>query len=152
MTLSLPLAVGFHAHRQLQAPEVCSVAMADPAFSGPAGSGKTQDARRLLETATAPTVALDFQSLYAALLLLERNPDGRYPERQARHDLRYSPWWNTCGKRQSPARVSCRSKRNNHQFRRQRHTARFSFKAHGHWRNGASHRPRAGRCGIPTIR
>ena len=28
-----------------------------------------------------PGVVIDFQSLYAALLLLERNPAGRYPER-----------------------------------------------------------------------
>ena len=60
--------------------------MADTLLSGPAGAGKTQHARRLLDTAAAPIVALDFQSIYAALLLLERQPDGRYPERLARHE------------------------------------------------------------------
>ena len=51
-------------------------------LSGPAGSGKTQAARRLLEAAAGPMIASDFQSLYAALLLLERLPDGRYPQRR----------------------------------------------------------------------
>ncbi len=58
--------------------------MADPIlFSGPAGAGKTQAARRLLAEATGPMVAADFQALLAALLLLERLPDGRYPARLA---------------------------------------------------------------------
>ena len=52
-------------------------------LSGPAGAGKTQEARRLIEESAAPTIALDFQTLYAALLLIERQPDGRYPERLA---------------------------------------------------------------------
>jgi hypothetical protein len=39
-----------------------------------------------MDNAAAPTVALDFQSIYAALLLLERTPDGRYPERLTRHE------------------------------------------------------------------
>ena len=51
--------------------------------SGPAGAGKTQLARTLLDNAATPTVAADFQSLYAALLLIERQPNGRYPERLA---------------------------------------------------------------------
>ena len=59
--------------------------MAGTLISGPAGAGKTQEARRLLQTATAPLVAADFQSLYAAILLLERLPDGRYPERNPAH-------------------------------------------------------------------
>ena len=55
-------------------------------LSGPAGSGKTQEARRTIHESAVPIVAVDFQSLYASLLLLERLPDGRYPERLARHD------------------------------------------------------------------
>lgn len=55
--------------------------MAGLLVSGPAGAGKTQLARTLLDNAATPTVAADFQSLYAALLLLERQPNGRYPER-----------------------------------------------------------------------
>ena len=55
--------------------------MAGLLVSGPAGAGKSQRARTLLDNAATPTVAADFQSLYAALLLLERQPNGRYPER-----------------------------------------------------------------------
>ena len=50
-------------------------------LSGPAGSGKSQEARKLLEASTEPTVAADFQSIVAALLLQERGPDGKYPLR-----------------------------------------------------------------------
>ena len=60
--------------------------MASILLSGPAGAGKTQEARRRLDTAAAPIVAVDFQAMYAALLLLERQPDGRYPERLTRHE------------------------------------------------------------------
>ena len=56
--------------------------MAGLLISGPAGAGKTQAARAELEASGEPTLAADFQSLYAALLLLERQPDGRYPERR----------------------------------------------------------------------
>ena len=52
-------------------------------LSGPAGAGKTQEAKRLLEASTEPTVAADFQSLLSALTLLERDPvSGRYPQRR----------------------------------------------------------------------
>ncbi len=51
-------------------------------ISGPAGSGKTEEARRVLEASTEPMVAADFQTLLAALTLLERLPDGRYPQRR----------------------------------------------------------------------
>ena len=51
-------------------------------ISGPAGAGKTEEARRLLEAAVGPMVAADFQTLLAALLLLERQPDGRFPQRR----------------------------------------------------------------------
>ena len=49
-------------------------------LSGPAGAGKSQVARDLL-TDSPSGVVVDFQSLYASLLLLGRNGDGRYPER-----------------------------------------------------------------------
>ena len=51
-------------------------------ISGPAGAGKTAEARRVLEAATEPMVAADFQTILAALTLLERQPDGRYPPRR----------------------------------------------------------------------
>ena len=60
--------------------EVC-ILMPDLLISGPAGAGKTQQARGIIDDGGAPVVAADFQSLLAALLLLERQPDGRYPER-----------------------------------------------------------------------
>ena len=50
-------------------------------ISGPAGAGKTAEARRVLEAATEPMVAADFQTLLAAVTLLERQADGRYPPR-----------------------------------------------------------------------
>ena len=50
-------------------------------ISGPAGAGKSQAARELLRTGKAD-LAADFQSILAALLLLERDPEtGRYPPR-----------------------------------------------------------------------
>ena len=55
--------------------------MASILLSGPAGAGKTAEARRVLEAATEPMVAADFQTLLSALTLLERQPDGRYPPR-----------------------------------------------------------------------
>ena len=51
-------------------------------ISGPAGAGKTQEAKKILEAATEPMVAADFQSILAALTLLERGTDGRYPPRR----------------------------------------------------------------------
>ena len=51
-------------------------------LSGPAGSGKTEAARRMLQESTAPMVAADFQSILVALTLAERDPEtGRYPQR-----------------------------------------------------------------------
>ena len=44
--------------------------------------GKSQEARRLLQAATGPTVVADFQAIIVALTLLERLPSGRYPQRQ----------------------------------------------------------------------
>ena len=52
-------------------------------ISGPAGAGKSQVAKDLLQAATAPTLVADFQSIVAALLLQERGPDGTYPPRPA---------------------------------------------------------------------
>lgn len=50
-------------------------------LSGPAGASKSQEARERLRTASEPTIAADFQSITAALLLLERDSEGRYPVR-----------------------------------------------------------------------
>ena len=55
--------------------------MAGVLLSGPAGAGKSQRAKELLDNAATPTVAADFQTLYASLLQIERLPNGRYPER-----------------------------------------------------------------------
>ena len=55
--------------------------MAGILLSGPAGGGKSQAARDLLRDANEPTVASDFQSVVAAILLQERGPDGKYPLR-----------------------------------------------------------------------
>ena len=54
-------------------------------LSGPAGAGKTALARELLNQFQQPGVAADFQSIYAALLLLVRDDSGRYPQRRATH-------------------------------------------------------------------
>ena len=59
----------------------CKVPMASILISGPAGSSKSQVARELLAEHPGLAVAADFQSIYAALLLLERGPDGKYPLR-----------------------------------------------------------------------
>ena len=53
-------------------------------ISGPAGAGKTERARDLIAELRAEglePIAADFQSLYAALLLVNRQEDGRFPER-----------------------------------------------------------------------
>ena len=56
--------------------------MASILLSGPAGSGKSQEAKRLLRDAMpGPAVVADFQSLVVALLQQERGLDGRYPAR-----------------------------------------------------------------------
>ena len=54
-------------------------------LSGPAGGGKSQRARELLENSQEPLVVADFQDLYASLLGLRRDASGRYPERSGRH-------------------------------------------------------------------
>ena len=51
-------------------------------LSGPAGAGKSAAAKEILDAADEPTVIVDFQTIYAALLGIERDPEtGRYPER-----------------------------------------------------------------------
>ena len=50
-------------------------------LSGPAGAAKSALARRLLAEHEGPVVAADFQAIVVALLLLERQADGRYPVR-----------------------------------------------------------------------
>ena len=58
--------------------------MANILLSGPAGAGKSAVARGLLDAAIGPMVVADFQSILVALTLLERLPNGRYPERNPR--------------------------------------------------------------------
>ena len=54
-------------------------------LSGPAGAGKPSGCPRAVRSRLlGPMVAADFQSLLAALTLLERLPNGRYPERNPR--------------------------------------------------------------------
>ena len=55
--------------------------MANTLISGPAGAGKSRLARELLAQVQGPGAIVDFQAIYASLLLLLRGPDGRYPER-----------------------------------------------------------------------
>ena len=59
--------------------------MAGILLSGPAGAGKTDLARELLNQFQQPGVVADFQSIYAALLLLVRDSNGRYPPRLETH-------------------------------------------------------------------
>ena len=57
--------------------------MASILLSGPAGAGKSQEARRLLAAASVPTIMIEFQDLYASVLGIRRNPEtGRYPPRR----------------------------------------------------------------------
>ena len=60
--------------------------MAGKLISGPAGAGKSQQARAELLSRPGSAVVVDFQAIYAALLLLERRPNGRYPERSSRDE------------------------------------------------------------------
>ena len=55
--------------------------MANTLASGPSGAGKSQLARDLLAQVQGQGAIVDFQAIYAALLLLRRGDDGRYPER-----------------------------------------------------------------------
>ena len=56
--------------------------MANTLVSGPAAAGKGKLARELLAQVQGPGAIVDFQSIYAAMLLLRRDPEtGRYPER-----------------------------------------------------------------------
>ena len=59
--------------------------MAGLLLSGPAGAGKSATARQELETSNLSAAVIDFQSIYASLLALERGANGRYPEREGRH-------------------------------------------------------------------
>ncbi len=52
-------------------------------LSGPAGANKSAAARELLAAASAPTIMIEFQDLYAGLLGIRRDPEtGRYPPRR----------------------------------------------------------------------
>ena len=56
-------------------------------LSGPAGAGKSQIARQMLRDNPDLRAVADFTAIYAALSLVERGPDGRYPVRHAHDDL-----------------------------------------------------------------
>ncbi len=59
--------------------------MASVLLSGPAGADKSQAARdRIAAAGAGLIVAADFQSIYAALTLAERDRRGRYPPRDER--------------------------------------------------------------------
>lgn len=58
--------------------------MAGVLISGPAGAGKSETARRILAETEQLAAVADFQSIYAALTLSVRGPDGRYPLRDER--------------------------------------------------------------------
>ena len=60
--------------------------MAGLLISGPAGGGKSEHARQVLEANPGPAVIADFQAIYAGLLLQERTAGGRYPERMPEHE------------------------------------------------------------------
>ncbi len=53
-------------------------------LSGPAGADKSAEARRLLAENPGLTIAADFQSMYVAITLAQRDPSGRYPLRDER--------------------------------------------------------------------
>ena len=53
-------------------------------ISGPAGASKSAEARRLLAENPGLAIAADFQSLYVAITLAQRDPSGRYPPRDER--------------------------------------------------------------------
>lgn len=55
--------------------------MSNLLISGPAGGGKSQRLKELLDESEEPTATADFQSLYAALLQQQRDPSGKYPLR-----------------------------------------------------------------------
>ena len=55
--------------------------MASIVLSGPAGAGKSAEAKRLLEQHPELMAIVDFQSLYVAISGDVRGPDGRYPLR-----------------------------------------------------------------------
>ena len=70
-------------------------------ISGPAGAGKTQRAQELIAELQAEglePIAADFQSLYAALLLVSRGEDGRFPNGPTTRRT-FSAWWNTSARR-----------------------------------------------------
>ena len=58
--------------------------MANILISGPAGAGKSAEALTVRAEMPGPAIVLHFQELYASLLGLLRQSDGRYP-RAVRH-------------------------------------------------------------------
>ena len=55
--------------------------MAGLLLSGPAGAGKSAEARRIWLVYPGTAAIADFQSIYVALTGDQRGPDGRYPLR-----------------------------------------------------------------------
>ena len=55
--------------------------MAGVLLSGPAGAGKSAEARRIWLAYPGTVAIADFQSVYAAISGDQRGPDGRYPLR-----------------------------------------------------------------------
>ena len=55
--------------------------MAGLLISGSAGSGKSAAAREELAASNEPAILAEIQPIYAALLGIERLPNGRFPER-----------------------------------------------------------------------
>ena len=53
--------------------------MAGILLSGPAGAGKSEEARRVMAESNIPAVVIDFQAIYAALLLLDRDAERPLP-------------------------------------------------------------------------
>ena len=56
--------------------------MANLLISGSAGSGKSAAAREERAASNEPAILAEIQPLYAALLGIDRLPNGRYPERR----------------------------------------------------------------------
>ena len=52
-------------------------------ISGPAGAGKSKRARLLRRQQRGRAVLIDYQTIYAALAGIDREDDGRFPERES---------------------------------------------------------------------
>ena len=66
----------------LPAPKTQAVARVYGLIDFWAGAGKSAVARELMAGRSVPTVLIEFQVIYAALMGIDRLPSGRYPERR----------------------------------------------------------------------